>query len=392
MYTFTEPDEGLAIAHFHEWKEGHESRTISIHAASARSGDREAFRAAKNIEGTAVRDADGIHFFSDAVQSATFWPWLRKLILDTPVYVAQMTGIEQIGYLAELPKPAPSPTLEEVGTLYLAKPKLSSNWRAKCKQFWREFSECVEVQKLRELTQELLVEYHDMVLDAGETATYTRQRFGSIKTIINFPTKRGRWAEDCRRALALCGVLTPPAKSSADPRPIGADEFKAIYRAADAKMKAAMLLALNCCMYAGEVAALKWSEVDLVKGTVVTARNKTGVVRVGVLWPGTLQLLKKLQRGSDYIFTTETGTPADYLCMYRQWKLARAAAILPTVQFSQIRDGSYTSAVEGRADLNTVKLLAGHSTGISDAYLKRRPTMVAAACDAIRRAYKVEKL
>lgn len=39
-----------------------------------------------------------------------------------------MTGIEQIGYLADLAEPAPSLTLEEVGRLYLDHAKVTDNW------------------------------------------------------------------------------------------------------------------------------------------------------------------------------------------------------------------------------------------------------------------------
>jgi hypothetical protein len=56
-----------------------------------------------------------------------------------------------------------------------------------------------------------------------------------------------------------------------------------------------------------------------------------------------------------------------------------------------VRDSSYTAAVEAGIDLNVCKLLAGHSTGISDHYVKRRPQMVAAACDAIAKAYPLIK-
>ena len=87
------------------------------------------------------------------------------------------------------------------------------------------------------------------------------------------------------------------------------------------------------------------------------------------------------------MFLTEAGTQADYLCIYRLFKVVRKAAGLESVQFAQLRDGSYTAAVEAGIDLNVCRLLAGHATGISDHYVKRRPTMVAAACDAVRAAY-----
>jgi hypothetical protein len=51
------------------------------------------------------------------VDQAVAWAWVREQILTRPQYVAQMTGIEQIGYLTDLVKLEPSPGLEEVGNL-----------------------------------------------------------------------------------------------------------------------------------------------------------------------------------------------------------------------------------------------------------------------------------
>jgi integrase len=320
------------------------------------------------------------------------WHWLRRQIVSRPKWVAEMVGIEQIGYLAELPKPTPSPSLEEVGKLCLERAKISSNWRAKCKQFWAEFRKSVDVVKLRELTQEHVVEYGDMILDAGETPTYARQRFGAVKTVINFGPKRGKWAEDSKRALAFCAVLVPPKKSAADPQPINVDDFHALYCAADSQMQAMLLLSLNACMYGGEAAVVNWSDIDLEKAILSTDRRKTHDVRIATLWPETVAALKQLPHQADALFLTETGTQADYLWAYRQFKQVRKAAKADRAQFCQLRDGSYTAAAEAGVDLNVCRLLAGHATGISDHYIKRRPAMVAPACEAIYKAYRIASL
>ena len=63
--------------------------------------------------------------------------------------------------------PTPSPRLSGVGDLYLTKPKLTPSWLAKSKQFWREFSECVGVATLREVTQDQVLAYHDKIIEAA---------------------------------------------------------------------------------------------------------------------------------------------------------------------------------------------------------------------------------
>jgi hypothetical protein len=110
---------------------------------------------------------------TDVTLAPLQWSWMRRQILDRPQWVAKMVGIEQIGWLNDLPKPTISPKLAEVGTLYIEKPKITPNRKAKAKIFWREFCECVEVEALGDIAQERIVKYHDMVREAGGSPAYT---------------------------------------------------------------------------------------------------------------------------------------------------------------------------------------------------------------------------
>lgn len=59
---------------------------------------------------------------------------------------------------------------------------------------------------------------------------------------------------------------------------------------------------LNLAMYPGEISALRRDEANLETGEVITRRPKTGVVRVGILWPETIAALKALPRDREQIF------------------------------------------------------------------------------------------
>jgi hypothetical protein len=96
-----------------------------------------------------------------SVDENAFWARVTEEILRRPQYVAERTGIEQIGYLTDLRKPTPSPTLTEVGELYFSKAKVKAQWLTKSKQHWCEFCDSVGVATLRELTQEMVVDYAD---------------------------------------------------------------------------------------------------------------------------------------------------------------------------------------------------------------------------------------
>ena len=300
-----------------------------------------------------------------------------------------MTGIEQIGYLADLPKPKPSPTLKEVGELYFSKSKVSDHWRVKSRLFWGEFYDSVEVTKLREVTQEHVADYKADVLDAPPSTTYVKHRFGQIKTIINYSKQWGKWAEDRTRALGYCAILIPPPSMTLDPSPIAREHFQVLFDAADDQAKAILLLALNCCMYANEVADLRWPDFNLDDGTMVADRGKTGVARVAVLWPQTIEALRKLPRITECLFVTEaTKQPHNANTVTKAFRKLRAPAGLETVKFCHIRDGAYTAAVEAAGvQYEHARVLAGHRLGMSDHYVKRRPRLVASACAAIEAAY-----
>jgi hypothetical protein len=85
--------------------------------------------------------------FCEPVASSAFWPWLRRLILDQPLLIAERTGVEWMAWGPKLKNPGPSPTLTEVGKVYLDNAKISEVWRSKCKQFWNEFVELAEVRR-----------------------------------------------------------------------------------------------------------------------------------------------------------------------------------------------------------------------------------------------------
>jgi integrase len=186
----------------------------------------------------------------------------------------------------------------------------------------------------------------------------------------------------------LCAVLVPPKKSAVNPHPISREDFHTLLAKANPQMKAILLLCLNTCHYLGEGVALRWSDIDLEKRTLVCNRTKTGIVRVAVLWPETIEALRVLPKTTDTIFTSAASkAPYTYQAIYQHWSDLRRLAGVPHVQSTHLRDGAYTTAIDSGCDLNRAKLLAGNTTGIPDHYVKRNPKMVAAECEAIHEAY-----
>ena len=110
-------------------------------------------------------------------------------------------------------------------------------------------------------------------------------------------------------------------------------------------------------------------------------RGKTGVPRVAVLWRRTVEAIKAYQaearHESSYLFVGRTGQPYDGNHVGRNFRRIRSEAGVPDdVEFAHIRDGAYSAAFNADGvEEKHAKVLAGHRSGMSDAYVKRNPPL-----------------
>lgn len=315
--------------------------------------------------------------------------WARSEILRDPTRFAERTGIPQLSNLKDLKTPPPSPTLRAVVKLYVEKAQVRRHERQRAARFWEEFRRIAKAKTIRDITQEQVAEYYDWVLNSGNSQTWMKHRLGKIKTVLRFAQTRGIAPEDIDRVLAYCRILVPPRPKAADPRPISPEHFRALLDVADGKWQAILLCSLNFCMYGKEVADLDRADVDLKARTLQTDRSKTGMTRIAVLWSRTARALRLApQHHAQSLFVNQAGTRYHPDHIRRGFARLREAAGLPDdIKISDIRDGAYSAAVAGGADLTHAKLLAGHQTGMSDYYVRRNPRMVADACRAIELHY-----
>lgn len=152
-HRFSEPDEKLAVAHFYRLTQANHTIHISIPLAEAlphhnlpagqpqtpealAEAAKAAFDAAGDAPATTVVDLDvppGDWTMEIEAHEPLIWAWVRQQIMERPRYVAQQVGIEEIGWLDQLPKPTPLPTLDEVGKFYHDRAQITEDWRDKSK-------------------------------------------------------------------------------------------------------------------------------------------------------------------------------------------------------------------------------------------------------------------
>lgn len=396
--TFVEPDERRAVLRYQRWEAEQQRESIvdlsvPVEMFQSRAGVEAAMEAGAMVSGY----ADGTYGVEVGVPEPVLWDWMRKQLIERPEHAARQTGIAEVARLADLPPSQPSPTLASTGKLYFEKAPVQRKQRRQMQLFWDDFCRWMKkqgVETLRQLTPALCAEYGDHVQTHGDSPKYVRNRFGGIRAILNFARRRGLHPADVRHALDCCAVLVAPRQSvTRDPQPISREVFSRLLACAETpRMRGFLLSMLNLCMYPGEALNLDWDEVNLERQVVVTSRSKTGVIRVGVLWDRTAEVLASLKvaaaDSNTPVFTSRRGTRWHVGTAGDQFrKLRRAAGVNESVKAEQFRDGAYTAAIEAGVELLQTKLLAGHTTGISDHYAQRRPEMVRDAVVAIERAY-----
>ena len=386
--TFTEADERLAVHRYRVWQAGREgSGLIHVPVLVNTKGltNAQVNEALGPYVRTVVRD-DGQSVITRPAFPDAVWSWVREQILTRPAYVAEMTGIEQIGYLTDLKPPAPLPTLPELAAVWDLHFASSREQKAKCPIAWRDFVETAKVGSLKDITPETVIAYRDAVYARRWTGKSQSNLFNRIRRYLSFFKSRAVAVDAIGKALEYLRLLTPNETTvTLDPQPVGPDDFRKLLNAADGDDKAMVLLMLNGAFYLSEVIRLKWDDVR--DGCIIAHRKKTGrCVRVCVLWQETLAALAAVPRRGDYIFYSYAGTALGTKGAEKRWKKLREAAGVD-VTSSQLRDGAYTACVEANITTNLCQLLVGHRSGIADHYVKRRPSMVAPACEAIHRHY-----
>lgn len=224
--------------------------------------------------------------------------------------------------------------------------------------------------------------------------------------MLNYALKRGKDSDRIQAALTYCKMLVAPQGNGCDPHPISVEDFEKLLTATtgdgkarrkdDPKWRAILLISLNCAFYPVDVCSLTKDAIDLDKGFLRNARTKTRVPRIAVLWKRTIDAIREYQtkdpHSSQYVFVSATGYQYAPNHIGRNFRKLRCkAGVSDEVDFTHIRDGAQTAAIEGGADVIHTDMLLGHRTGIRDDYLKRKPSMVANVCNAIERYYFPEQ-
>lgn len=210
-----------------------------------------------------------------------FWTFVGQEIRAKPKWVAEQTGVEQIGYFTDVKPPAPLPSFDEIEQTYLKHAKCSLLQRKKHLRGFKDFIQTAEVESLRDIVPEAVVAYQDEVQgrivtrpngtqgrSSGKTQAHL---YGGIRRVLRFCKSRAMAVDAMNKAISYLEILKPSETAvSLDPKPIECEDWDKLLAAADGDDKAMILLMLNGAFYLQEVISLEWG--DIKNGCVITHR------------------------------------------------------------------------------------------------------------------------
>jgi integrase len=388
--TFTEPDEALAVHRFRTWQRSQKPETVLLPVATV-TDPRNVGAAVKRAARQEIRIISKADYSKPVtVAKAAFgdeaWAYFREVLLTRPDIAAEKTGIKKLAYYEDWKPPEAVPSLEELARIWSEHFDSSAEQKRKCPVAFKDFREVAGINALRDITPQTVVAFRDAVYARKLTGKTQSNLFTRVRRYLAFFRDRAIAIDEINRVLGYLALLTPNETTvTLDPKPIDVADWAKLLAAAEGDDKAMILLMLNGAMYLQEVINLQWA--DIRDGCLVTHRAKTGkCVRVAVLWQETLDALAAVKRRGPHIFYNYAASPLGIKGAEKRFRELRTEAAVE-VTSSQLRDGAYTAAVEANVTSSLCQLLVGHRSGIADHYVKRKPKMVAPACEAIHRAY-----
>ena len=262
--------------------------------------------------------------------------YLRDLILTDLPQARIELDLPMLSLDGNAPVEFESLRLDEIGNLYARKKFRDSGESKRSAEAWQEFCETVfPAVTVAQVNEDRLMAYNDWVYQHRTNAHKTIYKVGeskfipfdkwkkqqgkkyrdtapinALKTIKNRIRKVAsilKYASDHRKQhrsevqelLADFRIICKAPKNGTGKgkaTPIHRDDFAALLKAADVQWKAQLLLMLNCGMHPGEMADTHFEDIDFRRKTLWNKREKTGVGRVGILWPRTIQAIQAYRK------------------------------------------------------------------------------------------------
>ena len=200
---------------------------------------------------------------------------------------------------------------------------------------------------------------------ADGAPTRANRALAAIKKLMNWCIDRGMIET------SPVAVLRPPTKEVARDRVLIDEEMIAIYQAGASEgfpFEHFLKLLILTGQRRGEVAGMRWTELDLDKGiwTLPAKRAKNATSHIVPLVPLAILILKSVPRfqGSDLVFTTTGNTPISGFGRLKERLDVAVGLEAEDWRFHDLRRTMATNMAMMRVQQHIIEAVLNHKTGI----------------------------
>jgi integrase len=275
---------------------------------------------------------------------------------------------------------------------------------------WDYFTKAINKKGIGEINKHTIIDYFDYIekeyKEKKYSTTWIRKKFEQVKRVFYYVSKRED-NEQLEQVTKWCAdILTPPTKVVKNPpKLIEPETFKLMLTVSNGMEKAILLLSMNAAYYTEDLATVPKSAINWKEKTIVFQRKKKGQMpRAAILWPETIEALKKLpeHEGKTLFYNTERKKPyaSGYFAKAFNNVLTAAVekvkndnlnlSIDKTLTHSNCRDSFQTITKREKGMSDSYNAAMGHrQAGVSGDYIDARtyPKISKAACEAVHDYY-----
>jgi len=271
--------------------------------------------------------------------------------------VAERCPASRLGEVVQgrfkLEKVKPSPLFRDFAREYLA-------WAKQNKKSWERDAYSVAAlepvfghRRLREI-HPFHVESYKIWRKAQVSPATVNREVACLKRILNLATKWGKLQANPVRE------VKPFKEPRAPVRFLSEEEARRLIEACSPTLRPIVVVAIHTLLRKGEILGLTWDRVNLGERFITVVETKNGEPRRVPLNATVVELLEKLPRRGEYVFTNSSGKP--YRCVKRIFAKACAKAGIRNFRFHDLRHTGASWLVMNGVDLLTVKKVGGWKT------------------------------
>ena len=251
---------------------------------------------------------EGIQVNEVGMPEELFWERVRTEILNNPKRAAQMTEIEELGYLNKLKKPT---TLKidtivdnYVNRVEVENPTPSQKQdKKKIQHTWDKVKQITKVTRandldskdlLKKLYDNLYSEYHSNDL----STTWLKGHIERIIRVLNWNILNTDDSDILTAIKEKCSKVlkTPKQVVKNPPKQISKAHFKRILKVSSVEEMAMWLLSMQGGYYTVDIATLPKSAINLREGIIVYRRTKTNEPRSMILGKAVIVAVRDYQK------------------------------------------------------------------------------------------------